>query len=257
MATWYFKAGGDNNWSTLANWWSNSDGTGSNPTDNAPWTADNSYKADDLSLVTEETTYPNIDVYIGYGFTITGVCDIPNVTADGNWVGGVAIYGGTFTGVWLASYASILGGTFTGASFFNGGYIYGGTFTGASFVNSGFAFIYRGTFTGSGFMNSVFGYIYGGTFTGSGFTNGNFRSSIFGGIFTGSGFNNNSDGEIRGGIFTGASFTANGTIYSGIWWLSGNIKVSGLNLKASGDPSPHASFTVIQTSSDVLGGGLL
>jgi hypothetical protein len=176
----YFKAGMDQYWGTVGNWWSNPDGTGSNPEWNAPWTTDDATKDMYLSMVKGETTYPIIGsfAYIGNGFTITGICNIPNITNNSD-----GIYGGTFTGVGFINNTYINGGTFTGVGFINNTYINGGTFSGDGFINN--SVINGGTFSGDGLINNSV--INGGAFSGS-VTNSADYSFVYGilcGTFTG------------------------------------------------------------------------
>jgi hypothetical protein len=143
--TWYFKASDPENllWSHTNNWWSNADGTGSNPTA-APWISDDEYKNDNLALATGETISPIIDSEVGDIIGgVSGTCTIPNITIDNS---------------------NIASGSFTGGGLVNNGFISGGTFSGNGFTNNGQ--INNGTFSTNGFDN--YGLINGGEWGGTG-----------------------------------------------------------------------------------------
>jgi hypothetical protein len=134
MATWYFKNGMDRLWDNSFNWWSNADGTGSNPT-SAPWLEDDGYKNDDLALATTATQSPLASmIQVGY-YTTTGTCSIPGIefymcnvrggvfTGDSiqfqdstlhlNSTGNTASFSGS--GVHLDSGCQVIAGIFTGS----------------------------------------------------------------------------------------------------------------------------------------------
>jgi hypothetical protein len=235
--TWYFQgpdtSATDNYWSTLTNWWTNSDGVSGGHPLTEMWTSGSDTAGDNLSLGSSAVYPPNTLGSAGVPTGVTGTCDIDGVfiqsgTHGGNWTGdGIQcydyIFGGTWSGAGFTAYynAQISGGIFSGAGFINyamtdntgdHGFISGGTFSGASFNNTGT--ITGGTFTGTGFTNT--GTITDGTFTGASFSNNGTISGgiITGGTFTGTGFTNT--GTITDGTFTGASFSNNGTISGGI-----------------------------------------
>ena len=118
MATWYFKNSVDNNWETLGNWWSNSDGTGSHPP-TIPWNGNNDHgnyfsnptSADNLSVCNGYTGNIVVQEVIGsYEWVPTGTCNISNLTFN------FVVYGGNWAGNNIVANYYISGGTFSGNS---------------------------------------------------------------------------------------------------------------------------------------------
>ena len=156
---WHWYDQGSTNWSDVINWFICPDGTGVNiPA--APWVSDNVSKNQNLTLASNAFDSPIIDNDIGSGFSISGICDIPNVVNHG--------------------LNSVYGGTWNGDNFINGlpgtgyGHIYGGTFNCPSvFSNIGWIHyahvntptLYVGDNIGT--YNYTNGYIVDGVFTGS------------------------------------------------------------------------------------------
>lgn len=223
MPTLYWKnAAGDGTWENPLNWFTNAAGT--TPATAAPWVyiydpeteaESSAYNDYDLTLATGETGSPTIgnDVQVfGMPYAIATICDINNVTNNGN------ISDGTFSGDGFIN-AGLISGyvTFTGNGFTNNNFIYSGTFSGDEFTNN--SIIYSGTFSGDLFYN--YSYIVSGTFSGSGFSN---NGTIDGGTFSGDGFNNY--GYINGGTFSGDGFISNGGyIYGGTFTGNGFVGV--------------------------------
>lgn len=172
---------------TLANWNTAQDGSGDTPT-NVPWTDDDGnggawYADYDLLDATGGaiSLYPGITVSstIDPNGVVTGTCDFPvNFGANvygGNfsnstiaWSGNNIIYGGSFSGGYNLTSATIYGGGFSGTnSALDSCTVHGGVFSGTVIVLGGW--FDGGDFTGvsvfeldnSGYYNST---ITGGTF---------------------------------------------------------------------------------------------
>jgi hypothetical protein len=201
MATWYYK-NGDGTWETLTNWWSNIDGTGSNPA-TIPW-ATSATKDDNLDYATGDSTVVDISSNLGVSgnaWTITGTS-----TVSCKLLKTYVIYSGTYNAAVQVYKSTISGGTFNGAinmfsndvpeedAILNGG-TFNGVITdisdfpgysiinGAAIVNSNvdtIVSILGGTFNGTVITNTF--WITGGTFNGTV----NANSTIYGGTFNGS-----------------------------------------------------------------------
>jgi len=84
MATWYFKPSSDSNFETLGNWWSNVNGTGSNPSV-IPWTT-SATAGDNLQYATGSSGDAILSLHgtkLGNGFSITGTCYV-NIKRNGS-----------------------------------------------------------------------------------------------------------------------------------------------------------------------------
>ncbi len=111
--TLYFKnVSGDNAWENPANWFY--DAAATRQAISAPWYQDDLYKDFNLALSDDaiangDSPVIGITRFMGYGFDITGNCNIPNVQ---NLMGAIA--GGTFSGGFTNYYGTIYGGIFSG-----------------------------------------------------------------------------------------------------------------------------------------------
>lgn len=147
---WYFtNASGDFLATTLTNWNSAIDGSGSTPT-NVPWVE--GYFDDDLVYAgtgLSEGGYSILFDGLSISPSVIGTCDIPSIKFLG-----ATVASGTFTGDGLVFQGcTITGGTFTGSSLtLVEGSVSGGTFTGGGLTNSSNS-ISGGAFEISGFTS--------------------------------------------------------------------------------------------------------
>ena len=246
----------DGLWFTTGNWWEDQAGT------NTPHGA-LPISGDSCSYATGETA--TVSITMGTVVDLgAGSCNLTLVITGGT----NEIQSGTFSGT-ISNHCLISGGVFNalvtnGDGAGNNGVITGGTF--AALDNNVGSTITAGTFTQGGHN---FGSVYGGVWMGGTLYN---RSGgvIFGGlcqydevndaggIINGGVFPSGiaNAGTINGGIFTSAYFTNTGTINGGQWWLSGQMRVNGVQIKASSDPVPASTFKSTLVTSDTLLGGL-